>query len=72
MYPLAGRNPGLLLASLLDIRDWEDICTEWGWVLVRYVEGVEQRKKPKSTSCGEGNTLASAHMGSSFLDPEDV
>ena len=49
--PLTGHNPGLLLACLLDITPWGDICISWGYVMTPFVGNVVQRRKPQSTFC---------------------
>jgi len=48
---MTGYNPGLLPASLLDIRVWEDSSMWWGWSTVPYVRGVGQRKNSQLTFC---------------------
>jgi hypothetical protein len=49
--PLIGHNPGLLLASLLDITPWEDAYVLWGYVITPFVGNAVLRRKPQSTFC---------------------
>ena len=63
---IAGHNPELLLAFLLDIILWGDMFTWWGYQTVHCVGGVEQRLISAHILC-ECDTFASlrhAYLGS--------
>jgi len=67
--PIIGYNPGLLLASLLDITPLHNGADS----TVPHV-GVGQKRKPQLTFCVSEAfvILRCTYLGSFFLDPEDV
>jgi hypothetical protein len=68
-FPLTGYNPGLLLASVLNITPLHNGVDS----TVPHVGGVEQKRKPQLTFCVSEALaiLRRTYLGSFFLDPED-
>ena len=71
---LTGHNAGLLPASLLDITPSNDISTYWAdrQSLMQEVWSTEENRSSCFVRVWTVASLRHTHLGSFFLDPEDV